>query len=74
MYYRYRALGERLGCTPGLAAQITKSASGKGEKKEYGDDEFQDMSGALLAAGKMPTLRIDGPFGAPAEDVFKSEG
>ena len=21
----------------------------------------------------MPTLRIDGPYGAPAEDVFKSE-
>lgn len=58
-----------------MAAQITKSASGKGEKRaDYGEVGFADVSAALLASGRMPTLRIDGPFGAPAEDVFKSEG
>ena len=69
-----RALGERLGCTSTLAAEISKTASGKGEKAGYGSGEFFDVSGALAAASKMPTLRIDGPFGAPAEDVFKHEG
>lgn len=59
-----RALGERLGCTAALAAEISQTASGKGEKQEYGAGEFVDVSGALAAAGRLPTLRIDGPFGA----------
>ncbi|KAK4704238.1 hypothetical protein P7C70_g1970, partial [Phenoliferia sp. Uapishka_3] len=67
------ALADRLGCTSSVAAQSTKSASGDDEKM-YGEAAFIDVSQALAAAGKMPTLRIDGPFGAPAEDVFKHEG
>ena len=58
-----RALGERLGCTAALAAEISMTASGKGEKQEYGGGEFVDVSGAMAAAGRLPTLRIDGPFG-----------
>lgn len=68
-----RALGERLGCTADLAKELTEGANGKRELG-YGESEFVDYSGALLAAGRMPLLRIDGPYGAPAEDVFKSEG
>lgn len=71
-----RALGERLGCTSALAAEITKTAGFRDEKKEYeyGAGEYVDVSGALAAAGKLPLIRVDGPFGAPAEDVFKHEG
>lgn len=68
-----RALGERLGCTADLAKEVTEGANGKRELA-YGEGKFVDYSGALLAAGRMPLLRIDGPYGAPAEDVFKSEG
>lgn len=69
-----RALGERLGCTAQLAQEVTGRADGKGEKKGYGEGEFVDYSSASIAAGLMSVLRIDGPYGAPAEDVFKHEG
>lgn len=37
--------------------------------------DFYDVTqDALQAAGTLPTLRVDGPFGAPAQDVFKAEG
>ncbi|ORY89731.1 ferric reductase NAD binding domain-domain-containing protein [Leucosporidium creatinivorum] len=72
-----QALGDRLGCTLSLAAEITRTAGRrdsmeKGEN-DYGDAEFIDVGGALLAAGRLPSIKVDGPFGAPAEDVFKSE-
>lgn len=69
-----KALGERLGCTAAVAANATRTASGKDEKKgyDYGSTDYIDVSGALMS-GSMPTLRIDGPYGAPAEDVFKHE-
>ncbi|GAA5908982.1 hypothetical protein JCM5296_002101 [Sporobolomyces johnsonii] len=79
------ALGERLGCTPSVAADITRPASGKTsltshEKQALDrrslvleDDYFDVTSAALAAGGTMPVLRVDGPFGAPAEDVFKAE-
>jgi NADPH oxidase len=67
------ALGERLGCTSALADAITRSASGKNDKSGQPESEFVDVSEALNAAKNWPTLRIDGPYGAPAEDVFKHE-
>ncbi|KAL8292839.1 hypothetical protein RQP46_000533 [Phenoliferia psychrophenolica] len=66
-----RALGDRLGCTTAVAMESSKSAIG--DEKTYGDAAFVDVSRALAAAGKMPTLRVDGPYGAPTEDVFKHE-
>jgi NADPH oxidase len=71
------ALGERLGCTRALAAELTAAAKkGTEVKKEEGDNigsaDFFDVGGNL-ANVRMPTLRVDGPFGAPAEDVFKKE-
>lgn len=56
-----RALGDALGCGPSQA-------------KEY---EGLDPNGmyeiALTNEQKMPDIRIDGPYGAPAEDVFDNE-
>ena len=42
--------------------ESTKSALG--DEKSYGAAAFVDVSQALAAAGRMPTLRIDGPYGA----------
>lgn len=68
-----KALGERLGCTERLAMEMTAGATGKGDRK-LGGDVFVDFSEALMAMREMPMLRIDGPYGAPTEDVFKHEG
>ena len=62
------ALGERLGCTNALVNQLTLEAK-KGMEKAS-DATFSEVS---MAAVNLPALRIDGPFGAPAEDVFESE-
>ncbi|GAA6040015.1 hypothetical protein JCM8097_004739 [Rhodosporidiobolus ruineniae] len=92
------ALGNRLGCTPSLAAELNTSASGllpisrtstsssltsTDEKRSrpasaappaYGDGEFYDVTASALQAGRgLPGIKVDGPFGAPAEDVFKAE-
>jgi NADPH oxidase len=69
-----RALGERLGCTQNLALQLTDEAKVGREKSElgYGDSDFIDVTG-INPNVSLPTLRIDGPYGAPAEDVFKKE-
>lgn len=64
------ALGERLGATVSLAAQLTAEAS-KGNEKGFDPDEFMDVS--AVSGRPLPALKIDGPFGAPAEDVFKYE-
>lgn len=67
------ALGERLGCTRELAAQLTNEVKqGGGLEKSrltMQPNGFIDVS----AASRLPVMRIDGPYGAPAEDVFKSE-
>jgi hypothetical protein len=63
-------LGERLGCTPALAARITQSASGQSvltekEKEAFGNagmEEFVDVSSGLSGRG-MPKIFVDGPFG-----------
>ncbi|GAA5911842.1 hypothetical protein JCM6882_005215 [Rhodosporidiobolus microsporus] len=101
------ALGNRLGCTRSLAAELNSTATGAypsaAEEKarlarldsislseddgasmsgsgcgksddEYGKGEFYDVTtSALAAGGNLPRIKVDGPFGAPAEDVFKAE-
>ncbi|KAJ6551794.1 NADPH oxidase [Mycena capillaripes] len=69
------ALGDRLGVGPSVVASMTKSAM-KGSEKDVkveggfrGDFVELDTS----TTGSMPTVRIDGPYGAPAEDVFDVE-
>ncbi|OCF38714.1 hypothetical protein I317_07499 [Kwoniella heveanensis CBS 569] len=74
-----KALGSRLGATPNMSS--SPSLYDK-EKEAFGDDagsaggwgRRRDYIEVGPGMGKaMPVLRIDGPFGAPAEDVFKSE-
>ncbi|GJN91300.1 hypothetical protein Rhopal_004319-T1 [Rhodotorula paludigena] len=79
------ALAESLGCTAEVAARLGSSGyrrstyfptslgeKGMADLKTPGD--FYDVTQtALRAGGALPRIRIDGPFGAPAQDVFKAE-
>ncbi|CAG8958952.1 hypothetical protein HYFRA_00012949 [Hymenoscyphus fraxineus] len=56
-----RALGNALGAGPAQA------------KLYEGGDPNQMYEVALQNGQEMPALRIDGPYGAPAEDVFDNE-
>ena len=48
--------------------------AGPSSSKLYDDIDSNGMYEVALQAGsKMPRLRIDGPYGAPAEDVFENE-
>ncbi|EJU01055.1 hypothetical protein DACRYDRAFT_22860 [Dacryopinax primogenitus] len=73
-----QALGERLGAGPNVVAQMTKAAlkaSEKDEKMQMGmptRGDFVEVDETMNSRG-LPVVRIDGPFGAPAEDVFESE-
>lgn len=58
-----RALGERLGATPSLTASLTE----KGKS-----DDFVDITQVRSSTG-LPLVRIDGPYGAPAQDVFSCD-
>jgi NADPH oxidase len=77
-------LGKLVGAGPEVVAAMTQAAM-RGEEKEdekpedgapvsapptRGDFVELDLSGMQRA---MPMVRIDGPYGAPAEDVFKNE-
>jgi NADPH oxidase len=70
------ALGERLGAGPSVVAAMTKAAMVGQEKDESGvigtRGDFVELDNAS-ATRMLPTIRIDGPYGAPAEDVFNSE-
>lgn len=56
-----RALGDALGAGPSQA-------------KDYDALDPEGMYEIALANGQtMPPIRIDGPYGAPAEDVFENE-
>ncbi|EIT76884.1 ferric reductase [Aspergillus flavus] len=56
-----RALGDALGCGPAQARDLE------------GLDPLGMYEVALENGQKMPQLRVDGPYGAPAEDVFENE-
>ncbi|KAJ7932470.1 NADPH oxidase [Mycena leptocephala] len=69
-----RGLGDRLGVGPSVVAAMTSAAMKGSEKNEKtgstrGDFVELDASSGL----SLPQVRIDGPFGAPAEDVFDVE-
>lgn len=64
------ALGERLGAGPSVVAQMTKEAMKGSEKESDGmRGNFMEITNSV----NLPSVRIDGPYGAPAEDVFNSE-
>ncbi|KAI2795237.1 hypothetical protein POX_a01842 [Penicillium oxalicum] len=56
-----RALGDALGCGPAQAKDLE------------GLDPLGMYEVALQNGQMMPKIRIDGPYGAPAEDVFENE-
>lgn len=70
------ALGQRLGCGPSVVAAMTKAAMKGVDKDEiqYGGTrgDFIEFDPSSLAR-PLPQVRIDGPYGAPAEDVFENE-
>lgn len=71
-----RALGDRLGAGPSVVAAMTQAAL-KGAEKV--DKSNIGMRGSFIEIDTnnsdrpLPAVRIDGPFGAPAEDVFNCE-
>lgn len=70
-----QGLGERVGAGPSVVAALTQAAMGGKEKDEsvYGTrGDFVELDPGHSARA-LPTVRIDGPYGAPAEDVFKVE-
>ncbi|KAG6332505.1 hypothetical protein ID866_6582 [Astraeus odoratus] len=71
-----QALGERLGCGPSVVATMTTAAI-KGvdkDENEYGGNRgsFVEFDAGCVIRPP-PKVRIDGPYGAPAEDVFDNE-
>jgi NADPH oxidase len=70
-----RGLGDRLGVGPSVVASMTQAAMKGAEKDEKsgmsrGDYVELDPAGSSIT---LPAIRIDGPYGAPAEDVFGAE-
>jgi NADPH oxidase len=66
-----KAVGERLGATPQLASSLTDQSKGGMRGQDARNGSFVDITGARV--NSLPTIRIDGPYGAPAEDVFNCE-
>jgi len=69
-----RGLGDRLGVGPLVVAAMTQAAMNGAEKdqKTGGRGDFVELDSGANAA-PLPAVRIDGPYGAPAEDVFNVE-
>jgi len=71
-----RALGDRLGVGPSVVAAMTSAAMKGAEKDEKNPlglrGDFVEIEGGN-SAKPLPAVRIDGPYGAPAEDVFNVE-
>ncbi|KAJ7706256.1 NADPH oxidase [Mycena rosella] len=69
-----RALGDRLGVGPSVVAAMTSAAIKGSEKDEKNGSTRGDFVELDASSGiSLPTVRIDGPYGAPAEDVFDVE-
>jgi NADPH oxidase len=69
-----QALGDRLGAGPSVVAAMTKAAMKGSEKDDNGLGTRGDFVELDATNGSnLPVVRIDGPFGAPAEDVFNCE-
>ena len=80
------ALGERLGAGPDVVAQLTRAAM-RGDEKDADAKDDKDVVSPTLpptrgdfveldvesTSRRMPMVRLDGPYGAPAEDVFRHE-
>jgi NADPH oxidase len=67
-----KGLGERLGVGPSVVAAMTQAAMKGSEKDQATRGDFVELDSST-AGRSLPNVRIDGPYGAPAEDVFKNE-
>lgn len=70
-----QALGSRLGVGPAVVAAMTSAAMKGAEKDSKAGTtrgDFVELDPAVTSI-TLPHVRIDGPYGAPAEDVFNSE-
>jgi len=70
-----RGLGERLGVGPSVVAAMTQAAmkgAEKDQKSGMNRGDFVELDSSSNAT-PLPAVRIDGPYGAPAEDVFNVE-
>lgn len=59
------ALGDRLGCSTALAAQLTKDAKAGSDfdtVSQYGQATFTDIS-KINPNASLPAIRVDGPYG-----------
>lgn len=65
------AVGERLGATAQLAATLTSDVRRGIDGEDARTGNFVELADA--SAEGLPVIRIDGPYGAPAEDVFHCE-
>ncbi|KAF7347893.1 NAD(P)H oxidase [Mycena venus] len=68
-----RALGDRLGVGPSVVAAMTSAAIKGSEKSEKVGSTRGDFVEIDSTNVTLPNVRVDGPFGAPAEDVFDVE-
>ncbi|KAF9455105.1 NADPH oxidase isoform 1 [Macrolepiota fuliginosa MF-IS2] len=65
------SLGERLGVGPSVVKSMTQDAM-KGKEKGLSRGDFVEIDTSVSTI-TLPAVRIDGPYGAPAEDVFNAE-
>lgn len=69
-----QAVGERVGAGPSVVASLTKAAMAGIEKSNGNFGRRGDFVELDSSNGsRLPLVRIDGPYGAPAEDVFDAE-
>ena len=68
-----QALGERLGAGPSVVAALTSAAMKGSEKGDStGRGDFVEIDPAV-GNRELPVIRIDGPYGAPAEQFSSCE-
>jgi NADPH oxidase len=70
-----QGLGERLGAGPSVVKALTQAAMktyDRDEKAGLSRGDFVELDPNSMTR-PMPIVRIDGPYGAPAEDVFNSD-
>ena len=73
-----RSLADRLGSFPQTAktslSSLEKLSSEATTQSSASNGGYLDITSLALALGRsLPALRIDGPFGAPAQDVLSNE-
>jgi hypothetical protein len=65
-------LGELIGVGPSVVSSLTKAAMAATEKDEKSGPSRGDFV-EIDSSRALPQVQVDGPYGAPAEDVFNVE-